>query len=182
MSRYNQRYFSFFMKTLDPWITDIVVENTTWLHFSLNHWEMWHLMLFHFQLWIDLWANQARLPDTCYTYTIKAMWLLYDSLHPHKSGQVWGFFFPEGSVVFYKTASTKKILYKSHSSLNSEWWAVLTLKPGSEQSLAYIFQEICDSCCGEYLLFFSIFVFLSDLQSMFIVFKVSSVSTNWSLL
>lgn len=48
----------------------------------------------------------------------------------------------------------KKLLCKSHSSLNCEWWAVLTLKPGSEQSLAYIFQEICDSYCGECLLVF----------------------------
>lgn len=64
--------------------------------------------------------------------TETAVWMLYDCVHPHKSGQVWGFFFLSGGLVFYKAASTKKkLLCKSHSSLNSEWWAVVTLKPGA---------------------------------------------------
>lgn len=105
------------------------------------------------------------------------MWLLYDSVHPRKSGQVWCFFFfLTGGVVFYKAASTKKLLCKSHSSLNSVWWAVLTLKTGSEHSLAYIFQEICDSCCGECLLFFCFWRVFSDLQSCFLFRSSSLVS------
>lgn len=72
-------------------------------------------MLFHFQFWIDLWANQVRLPICANTYTIKAMWLLYDSMHSHKSGQVRGFFPSERSMMFHKAASTKtKNDYISH--------------------------------------------------------------------
>lgn len=172
MSNYDHIYF--YMKTTDPWITGTVVENTTSLHFRLNHWKMWHLM-FHFQLWIDLWAIQARLSDTLHHKSnVAIVW-------QHAPSQVWAglrfFFSPEGSVVFYKAASTS--YYISHIQVWTVWWAVLTLK---QQSLAYNFQEICDSCCGECLFVFFPFVFLSDLQSMFIVFKISSVSTNWSLL
>lgn len=90
------------------------------------------------------------------------MWLLCDSMHP----QVWaGFYFFLQKAAWCSTRlppQKKKLLCKSHSSLNSEWWAVLTLKPGSEQSLAYIFQEICDSYCG--FGFFS-FMLLSEFTS-----------------
>lgn len=138
---YNQRCFISVWRPR-PGVTDMLVENTTWLHFRLNHWKTWHLM-FHFHLCMNLWANQARLFDTC-----KHLFHKRTSL-----GRFEVFFVSEWlcGVLQVCLHTKKKLLCKSHSSLNSEWWAVLTLMPGSEQSLAHIFQEICDSCCGERL-------------------------------
>lgn len=76
-------------------------------------------------------------------------------------GRFEGFLFVLNSAWFYtRLPPQEKLLHKSHSSLNSVWWAVLTLKPESEQSLAYIFQEIGDSYCGECLLVFLYFGFV----------------------
>lgn len=60
----------------------------------------------------------------------------------------------------------RKLLCKSHSSLNSVWWAVLTLKLGSEQSLAYISKKSVIHAVVNVFWFFSV-MFLSDLQSCF---------------
>lgn len=76
-------------------------------------------------------------------------------------GRFEGFLFVLNSAWFYtRLPPQEKLLHKSHSSLNSVWWAVLTLKLGSEQSLAYIFQEIGDSYCGECLWVFLYFGFV----------------------
>lgn len=61
----------------------------------------------------------------------------------HAPSHVWAglryfFYFLNAACSSTRLPPHKKLLCKSHSSLNSEWWAVLTLKPGSEQSLAYI--------------------------------------------
>lgn len=92
------------------------------------------------------------------------------------------FFFPK--VVLCSSTrllSQKTLLCKSHSQVwtqsdgqSSHWCR------GSRQSLAYIFQEICDSCCGKCLLMFFSVVFSTDSQSMFVVFVI--MSTNCSLL
>lgn len=55
----------------------------------------------------------------------------------HVLSQVWAGlrgFFQSGGSVFYKAASTKKLLCKSHSSLNSVWRAVVTLKLGASKA------------------------------------------------
>lgn len=92
-------------------------------------------------------------------------------------------------MVFHKAASTKKLLYKSHSSLNSEWWAVLALKQVRERKASPTFSKksvihavVNVFCCVCVCVFFPLLVFLPHLQPMLIVLKHSCVSNNWSLL
>lgn len=172
--------FYFCLKTSDPGVTDMIVENTAWLHFRLNHWKTWHL-IFHFHLCVNLWANQARLSDTCkhllHKSSVAVVW-------QHATSQAWAglrFFVSESLCGVLQGCLHKKSYYVSQIQIwtpsdgqSSHWcWGVRKALPTfSKKSVIHAVVNV---------FWWGGFCFLTDLQ-LFIVFKFFIISTNWSLL
>lgn len=149
-----------------------------WLLFLNAPFKVWLLMI-HFQLWIGLWATQPILPDTCKHFYHNSILAVKWQRAP---SQVWAglscfiffvfFLFWMQHGVLQGFQPPQKLLHKSHSCLNSSWWAVLTLKPGNKQSFAYIFPKKSVIQTAVNILCHFFFLFFCDCKFKVVVFSV----------